>query len=65
MSQQDKQPGGTDAQHRGKTEEARPNEGGRSGGQQGGGQTDRSQQGARAPSRTSSGKAEKGEGNPA
>jgi len=41
MSQQDKQPGKTDAHPRGTIEEARPDLGGRSGGQeQGGGQTD-------------------------
>jgi hypothetical protein len=66
MSQQDKQPGKTDAQHRGTTEEARPNEAGRSGGQQGGGQTDASRQGGQGSQQDiEREKAEKGKGSPA
>jgi hypothetical protein len=45
--------------------EARPNEGGRSGGQQGGGQTDRSQQGGQGSQQDiEREKAEKGKGSP-
>jgi hypothetical protein len=41
-----KQPGGTDARHRGKTDEARPQEGGRAGGQHSGGEkSDKSREG--------------------
>ena len=66
MGTQDGKPGKTDAQHRGGVEEARPNQGGRSGDQQGHGQTDTSLQGGQGSQQgIERQKAEKGKGSPA
>ena len=68
MSMQDSKPGKMtdDGQHRGSVDEARPNEGGRSGGQQGHGQTDTSLQGGQGSQPgIEREKAERGKGSPA
>ena len=66
MSTQDGKPGKTDAQHRGSVDEARPNEGRRSGGQQGGTQRDTTRQGGQGSQQEiEREKAERGQGSPA
>ena len=66
MGTQDSKLGKTDAQHRGGVEEARPNQGGRSGGQQGRDQTDTSRQGGQGSQQDiEREKAERGKGSPA
>jgi hypothetical protein len=66
MAQQKGPTGQDDAQHKGKMQDARPNEAGRSGGQQGGGQTGTSRQGGQGSQQDiEREKAEKGKGSPA
>ena len=61
----DKKPGRTDAQHKGKTSEARPQEGGRAGGQHsGGGQQEQPRQGG-SKEELEREKAKRGKGSPA